>query len=567
MTTSLGDSFNISIDEASGVQKAVQEVVESSGASAINGETLSESATLGSGWPIFRVPAHVREVDDRAYSPRIVSIGPYHHDEEALRPFEDHKKRFLSRLKKRMGPECQERRLEKAMQEMEEKTRECYSEDFGGIERDDFVQMMLLDGCFIVELLRLYTPPMKTSQLQGRQVVKEKEPIIETRWMLPNIGRDLLMLENQLPMFVLQEIYDITTLKREGATPPLALKVLALRFFQPLRPGKDKLEEHVLNTIEKQKHPHLLALFQSTFHNPQGNPNASVQTPNSSRPKSDNQSKSVEECVGNTNRQHPHLLARFQSTFTKLKSLLPKSDNQSMREKIPGGKGLKDDMLDTNQQHRHEHDDPLAVSQSTSMNAESSLPGKGWVHNATTLRYSGVRFKKKSGNFLDIEYKFTVLTIPTLYIDDGTSTLLRNLIAYEQSNRSANPPYFSCLAVFLDCLVDTVDDINILRRAGIIKQAKGGDQEVVDLFNSLTKELEIDMDDCYLKKHIDAVNSHHKTHETMVRFSRVLYKLNFTRFIIAYISTLITLISIWSAFHVCNCKDGDQKGGRNGRRS
>jgi hypothetical protein len=174
--------------------------------------------------------------------------------------------------------------------------------------------------------------------------------------------------------------------------------------------------------------------------------------------------------------------------------------------------------------------------------------------------------KKKSGNFLDIEYKYTALTIPTLYIDDGTSTLLRNLIAYEQSNRSAKPPYFSCLVVFLDCLVDTVDDINILRRAGIIKQAKGGNEEVVDLFNSLTKELEIDMDDCYLKTHIKAVNLHCETREAMVRFYRFLSKLNFLRFITAYISTLLTLIYIWSAFNVCNCKDGDHKGGRNGRR-
>jgi hypothetical protein len=113
-----------------------------------NGETLSESATLGRRWPIFRVPAHVREVDDRAYSPRIVSIDPFHHYEEALRAFEDHKKRFHSRLQNQMRRRGCKVDLEKAMKEMEEKTRECYSEEFGDIESDDFVRMMLLDGCF-----------------------------------------------------------------------------------------------------------------------------------------------------------------------------------------------------------------------------------------------------------------------------------------------------------------------------------------------------------------------------------------------------------------------------------
>jgi hypothetical protein len=149
----------------------------------------------------------------------------------------------------------------------------------------------------------------------------------------------------------------ITTLKREGATPPPALNELALRFFEPLRPGKDKLEEHVLKT--NQKHPHLLALFQSTFHNSQGNLNASVQTPKSSRPTCDNQSKSVKKPVVNTNRLHPHLrhlLDLFQSIFRILKCLLPKRENLSENEKISR---------------------------------------KGWVHNATTLTYAGVRFKKK----------------------------------------------------------------------------------------------------------------------------------------------------------------------------
>jgi hypothetical protein len=284
-----------------------------------------------------------------------------------------------------------------------------------------------------------------------------EEPILKTRWMVPNICRDLLLLENQLPMFVLQKIYDITTLKRAGATPPLALNELALRFFEPFRPGKDKLSVDRLNT--KVEYPHLLALFHSTFMNPNDH--------TYSYPQMDN--------------------------------------NQSNYDKIPG---------------------------------------KGWVHNAKTLTYAGVQFERKSGNFLDIEYKNRKLKIPTLFIDEGTSTLLRNLIAYEQSDGSATP-YFSCLAVFLDSIVDTVDDINILRRAGIIKQAKGGDQEVVNLFNSLTRGVEIDMDDCYITKQIQDINRRCRSHENIARFRRFLAAVNFTVFNNTYLSTILTMITIW----------------------
>lgn len=286
---------------------------------------------------------------------------------------------------------------------------------------------------------------------QGNDV---EEPILKTRWMVPNICRDLLLLENQLPMFVLQKIYDTITLEDNAIT----LNELALRFFEPFRPGKDKLtlENYMLNT--EVEYPHLLALFHSTFMNPNDPP-------------------------------HSH----------------PQRDNQSNYDKIPG---------------------------------------KGWVQNAKTLTYAGVQFEKKSGNFLDIEYKSRKLKIPTLFIDEGSSTLLRSLIAYEQSDGSATP-YFSCLAVFLDSIVDTVDDINILRRAGIIKQAKGGDQEVVHLFNSLTKGVEIDMNECYIMKQIQDINSRCRSHEAMAKFRRFLAAVNFRIFNKTYMSAIFTMISIW----------------------
>jgi hypothetical protein len=136
-----------------------------------SGETLSEQRNrfaaqealdIGVGWSTFRVPPHVREVEKGAYTPKIVSIGPSYHNKPSLRPFEVEKERFFSRLQHQMRRRGWEVDLEEAMKEMEEKTRKCYSEDFGGTESDDFVRMMRRDGCFIVELLRLYS--MRTSQ-------------------------------------------------------------------------------------------------------------------------------------------------------------------------------------------------------------------------------------------------------------------------------------------------------------------------------------------------------------------------------------------------------------------
>jgi len=51
--------------------------------------------------------------------------------------------------------------LVEAMLILAQKMRACYSESLeylrdGSYNNDDFVEMMVIDGCFVVELLRLY---------------------------------------------------------------------------------------------------------------------------------------------------------------------------------------------------------------------------------------------------------------------------------------------------------------------------------------------------------------------------------------------------------------------------
>ena len=57
----------------------------------------------------------------------------------------------------------------------------------------------------------------------------------------------------------------------------------------------------------------------------------------------------------------------------------------------------------------------------------------------------GITFHKKTSNYLlDIKFKSEELMIPTLFIDDGIGPFLRNLVAYEQSNRYVAPFFSSC---------------------------------------------------------------------------------------------------------------------------
>jgi hypothetical protein len=103
-------------------------------------------------WPeccIYRVPKLLRKVNEEAYTPKLISIGPYHHDREELRDMEKHKlrylKNFLDRTRKR-----QEDFL-KIIKDNEKHIRLCYSEECR-LNGRDFVKMILLDAIFIIEL-------------------------------------------------------------------------------------------------------------------------------------------------------------------------------------------------------------------------------------------------------------------------------------------------------------------------------------------------------------------------------------------------------------------------------
>uniref|UniRef100_A0A3N7EQP5 Uncharacterized protein n=1 Tax=Populus trichocarpa TaxID=3694 RepID=A0A3N7EQP5_POPTR len=44
---------------------------------------------------IYKVPERLRELNEKAYTPRVVSVGPIHHGKDMLKAMEDHKRMYL----------------------------------------------------------------------------------------------------------------------------------------------------------------------------------------------------------------------------------------------------------------------------------------------------------------------------------------------------------------------------------------------------------------------------------------------------------------------------------------
>ncbi|KAK9999515.1 hypothetical protein SO802_019118 [Lithocarpus litseifolius] len=149
---------------------------------------------------LFRVPQSLVEINEKAYQPHTVSIGPYHHGKDHLKMIQEHKWRLLDTLIAR------------------------------------------------------------TENQVGKKVQNDpKDPIFNMLWVFPFLMRDLLRLENQIPFFVLQTLFDMymTSLDKEG--PSLAQ--LALDSFDYIieRPTE------VLQRYYNVKAVHLLDLFRLSF--------------------------------------------------------------------------------------------------------------------------------------------------------------------------------------------------------------------------------------------------------------------------------------------------------------
>ncbi|KAJ6713850.1 hypothetical protein OIU85_025471 [Salix viminalis] len=207
--------------------------------------SLQNLSTNQSTCSIFKVPSDVRSVNDRAYEPEILSIGPYHRGKDDLKMMEEHKKHYLHMFLQRR-PENSLTSYVEAMRGFEERARQYYHQPVS-LDKDVFVEMLFLDGCFIVELIcRIVT--------YGPQ---QGDPVTGKSKVLYTVTRDMLLLENQLPFCVLLELFSMVMQnEREDLFVDMALD-----FFKWMFPGS-RLERS--NIISSQECKHLLDLV---YHN------------------------------------------------------------------------------------------------------------------------------------------------------------------------------------------------------------------------------------------------------------------------------------------------------------
>ncbi|GLT79163.1 hypothetical protein SLA2020_506600 [Shorea laevis] len=290
------------------------------------------------------------------------------------------------------------------LEKMEEEARKFYSEPLDRIGREEFVEMMLLDGCFIIELILQSIP-------NSENFIRVNANHRLSPFILRKVMRDLLLVENQLPFFVLSTLCSLSSLQE--FTPDAVIT-----FFIRMMPGR-LIKERTGNQDVK----HLLGLL--------------------------------------------HNLSYL-------------------------GLSL----------------DPLDSCSSPRSRGKFSMRNWQFIRSATELSEAGVMFQRNSGVLFDIKFQNGVFSIPILTINDDTESILRNLVAYEQCYEGISLKWFTGYITFMDCLINTANDVELLCGRGVLDNWLGDNEAVATMFNRLGDSVLISEADFLYSEIFIGVNEH-----------------------------------------------------------
>uniref|UniRef100_A0A6N2K624 Uncharacterized protein n=1 Tax=Salix viminalis TaxID=40686 RepID=A0A6N2K624_SALVM len=172
-------------------------------------------------WCIFRVPPILRRHRENAYIPNAFSIGPWHRNHQTISTEIiklNYLKNLLSRESK-SGVTLKE--LVESTREIAKEARSCYAGPID-VGAKDFVRLLVIDGCFLIELFR------KDQDIRLRE---KHDPIFKMAWLMQCLYHDLILLENQIPWLVLEHLFNKTSAKQSTQAEEPNLAHLALQFF------------------------------------------------------------------------------------------------------------------------------------------------------------------------------------------------------------------------------------------------------------------------------------------------------------------------------------------------
>ncbi|XP_042508161.1 putative UPF0481 protein At3g02645 [Macadamia integrifolia] len=445
---------------------------------------------------IFDVPKTLLSVKPECFIPHQIALGPYHHWREELYEMESHKVAAARRARRQF----QSLKFENLVEEMKKlmpKIRGCYNK-YLDLSGETLAWMLAVDVCFLLEFLQIYA--IKEGKIQTEVHAGKK---FTNYAML----RDIVMLENQIPMFLLRKVLELQHSSLEAADETLNASLIGL--CKEVSPFKMMN----LSSIQFTEHSHLLdVLYHMIVPKSEEQPDFAIEVSDGldvltvddivDEIKDSNQVKKIANLIWKP------LSKLTEGTVSTVKRVLI-STPAYFFSKLPGFSILKQPLELLFTKTKAEIISEYEGSSSTNNIHKPPLMEEIAIPSVTELYNSGVQFAtiKEGITSISFDTKSFTLYLPTVTIDVNSEVILRNLVAYEASNVSG-PLNFTRYTELMNGIIDTKEDVKLLREKGIVLNHLRSDEEVANLWNGMTRSVRL-TEVPFLDKVIEDVNKYY----------------------------------------------------------
>nr|GMC71319.1 putative UPF0481 protein At3g02645 [Ipomoea batatas] len=442
---------------------------------------------------IFNVPKILMLSDPLSYTPHQIAIGPYHYWRPELYEMEKYKLDAAKRFSKNLADGRKFQDLVDELRKLSVPRIRASYDKYLSINDDTLAWMVVMDACFLLEFLRVYA--VKQGKAFARLPTRMSHMVdVSGRKSAHNVMlRDIIMLENQIPLFILRKVLEWESSSSPDSAADMLLTMLS-GLCKDLSPFVNVSEEdmakvpldgcaHLLDFLYKAMVPDMDAPCQESSRDLEGLSSGNIAYEDDGEDK--------DKPLGDTTN-----LKRLVQEIWKILSKVKSAPVRVFRVIVnlpwdvigglPGVKSLKRRLSPATQGSKKSDDDDDNSSKRPPLVEEISIP------SVYKLVKSGVQFSPTDSGILSISFdsKTTTLNLPIINLDVNSQFVLRNMVAYE-SCIASGPLVFSRYTELMNGIIDSEKDTKILREKGILLNHLKNDEEVANLWNGMSKSIRL----------------------------------------------------------------------------
>ncbi|KAI3455272.1 hypothetical protein Pfo_011935 [Paulownia fortunei] len=448
---------------------------------------------------IFSVPKPLMITDPDSYIPQQVAIGPYHHFRAEVYDMERYKVAAAKRIQK----ELQNVKLQGIVDHLikfELRIRASYHRplSFGS---EALAWMMAVDVSFLFEFFQV------CGVKKGKVLTKAPSRLAHLIDLSGNktahnaILRDIVMLENQIPLFVMRMLLEFQFSSLDLADEMLLGMLIGLSMeLSPFKmvEGSQKIAvkecAHLLDFLYHFIVPKVeVASEIIEIHEEEGEEKEGEEKENSSSKPTYLRQLLDElwQILSNLKKGPVEWIKSI--IFSKPLKVIVKLP-WTILSKIPVIKLMKqpiENMFSAIHKEKEKKDDEESSSNSNNIHRPPLLE-EITIPSVTQLFEVGVQFLPTNEGIASINFDEKTLTfsIPIIDLDVNSEVVLRNLVAYEACSASG-PLVLTRFAELMNGIIDTDEDAKFLCQRGIIINHLKSEKEVADLWNGMSRSIRL----------------------------------------------------------------------------